>query len=261
MQAKEEVIFTIIVVIFVLIFLAILFLVFITRNNTRKNKLLFENERIRKEFEKTLLDSRLEIQEYTLNHVSREIHDNIGQTLSLVRLQLNSAENISELENTDELLGKAITDLRTLSHSLNTNFVKENGFIPSLEDLLKQFEKSGKFEIRFRNNAPDFRLDDERGLITFRVIQEILNNVIKHAEASEIILSVNQSRSAQSLTIEDNGKGFDTTEMKNTGIGLKNIKDRVQMIGGQLDIHSEINKGTQIKISLPIEKVNKNSIG
>lgn len=261
MQAKEEVVFTIIVVILVLVFLAILFLVFITRNNTRKNKLLYENERIRKEFEKTLLDTKLEIQEYTLNHVSREIHDNIGQTLSLARLQLNSSEDISQLEMTDELLGKAIADLRTLSHSLNTNYIREKGFSQSLESLLQQFEKTGKYQTEFDNKAPNFYINDEHGIIVFRVVQEILNNITKHAHASKIKLSLCSTFGHQIINIEDNGCGFEVANSQNMGIGLKNIYERVQIIGGTLDIRSEINKGTQIIISLPDGRTIENSTG
>lgn len=251
MRAKEEVIFTIIVVILVLVFLAILFLVFIARNNTRKNKLLYENERIKKEFEKTLLDTRLEIQEYTLNYVSREIHDNIGQTLSLARLQLNSSDEFSQQEALDDLLGKAITDLRTLSHSLNTDYIKEQGFIPSIESLLNQVGKAGMYKIDFYNESSDFYLTDEHGLIIFRVIQEILNNITKHAKASRISMTFNDENSGQFILIKDDGCGFDMNNLKSSGIGLKNIKDRVQIIGGHIDIQSEMNKGTQIKISLP----------
>lgn len=108
MYAKEEVIFTIIIVIFILIFIAIMFMVFLVRNNARKNRLVFENERIRKEYEETLMNSRLEIQEHTLNYVSREIHDNVGQMLSLVRLQLNGIESPKDIEDTDQLLEKQL---------------------------------------------------------------------------------------------------------------------------------------------------------
>ncbi|MCO6498144.1 MAG: hypothetical protein J5I50_10825, partial [Chitinophagaceae bacterium] len=186
MYAKEEVIFTIIIVIFILIFFAIMFMVFLARNNARKNRLLFENERIKKEYEETLLNSRLEIQEYTFNYVSREIHDNIGQMLSLARLQLNGIESPDDIENTDELLGKAIADLRLLSHTLNTNHIKEKGLIPSVEELLNQFERSGKFKTHITLPEQSFHLSDDNELIVFRVIQELLNNISKHAQASEI---------------------------------------------------------------------------
>lgn len=251
MQAKEEVIFTIIVVVLVLVFLAILFLVFLARNNNRKNRLLYENERIRKEFEQTLLNTQLEIQEQTLNHVSREIHDNIGQTLSLARLQVNSSDPNEELEAADQLLGKAIADLRTLSHSLNTNHIKENGFTESLRVLLEQFEKTGKFIVEFVNDDHSFEIGDDSGLIVFRVIQEILNNITKHAKADKISIILSHETEVSKIMISDNGCGFDINALKEKGIGLRNIADRIRIIGGKISINSEINKGTQIEISLP----------
>lgn len=252
MHAKEEVIFTIIIVIFVLVFLAILFLVIVARNNTRKNKLLFENERIKKEFEKTLLHTRLEIQEQTLSHVSREIHDNIGQSLSLVRLQLGSMEvnDISQLENTDELLGKAIADLRILSHTLNTDLIKEKGFVDSVNDLVGQMKKTKRYEITFSSENFTDDLPEDQSLILFRVVQEILNNVMKHAEASVIEISLSSINVNSMISIRDNGKGFDIAKMKSNGLGLKNIEERIKIIGGGLHIDSDPGKGTTITITL-----------
>src|SRR5690606_35692931 len=104
MRANEEVVFTIIVVIIILVFLAIMFLVALARHNQRRNKLILENQKIKKDFEQTLLNTQLEIQEQTLTHISREIHDNIGQVLSLARLQLHSLSdnpNEEDVEYTD----------------------------------------------------------------------------------------------------------------------------------------------------------------
>ncbi len=251
MYAKEEVIFTIIIVIFILIFIAIMFMVFLVRNNARKNRLVFENERIRKEYEETLMNSRLEIQEHTLNYVSREIHDNVGQMLSLVRLQLNGIESPKDIEDTDQLLEKAIADLRQLSHTLNTNHIKEKGFAPSVAELLKQFERSGKFKTVFINSEEPFHLSDDNGLIIFRVVQELLNNISKHAAASEIRIELRKKPAYQEVIISDNGKGFDTKATSSGGIGLRNISDRVEIMGGNLTINSEISKGTTVNIRIP----------
>lgn len=254
MQEKEEVIFAIIVVIFILIFLGIMFLVILARNNARKNRLLFENERIKKEYEETLLKSRLEIQEHTLNHVSREIHDNIGQLLSLARLELNSIGAEADRGTTDELLEMAIAELRSLSHSLNTNHIKEKGFTQSLEDLLNQFQKSGKFQAFLIQDEDPFQLAEDKELILFRVIQELLNNITKHAQASEIKIELRHQKHLQQIIVTDNGVGFDTHSKKSQGIGLKNISERVAVIGGNLTIFSEIGKGTRINISIPNER-------
>lgn len=259
MQAKEEVIFTIIVVILALVFLAIFFLVFLTRNNARKNRMLFENERIRKEFEKTLLHTQLEIQEQTLSHVSREIHDNIGQTLSLVRLQLNmpdaAIERVQEKENNmheaDELLGKAIQDLRALSHSLNTNMVAEKGFVASVEDLLRQLERAGRYQTQLVLPDEHFDMDDDRGIILFRMVQEILNNIVKHAQAKNIRITLRQDDDLSSVVIVDDGRGFDPQEETGSGkgMGLAGIRERAGVLGGRLEIDSRTGEGTAMTIT------------
>jgi len=252
MQGKEEVIFTIIVVVFLLIFLAIMLLVFLAKNNTRKNRLLFENERIKREYEDALLNTRLEIQEHTLDYVSREIHDNIGQMLSLARIQLNNIES-EEYKETDELLGRAIADLRALSHNLNTNHIKDIGFNEALQNLVEQFGRSGKYHIKLQNEDSQFYIDEEKGLIIFRIIQEVLNNITKHANASEINIQLDTHAEQSEINIIDNGKGFDPAKLNGGGIGLKNMNDRIKLIGGKLNISSVLGKGTHVKILLPHE--------
>lgn len=258
MQAKEEVIFTIVVVILVLVFLAIFFMVFLVRNNARKNRLLFENERIRKEFEKTLLHTQLEIQEQTLSHVSREIHDNIGQTLSLVRLQLNmqdipgqNVQKTGKMHEADELLGKVIQDLRLLSHSMNTNMVADKGFVASVEALLQQLQRTGRYQTLLDIYNEHFSIDDDRGIILFRMVQEILNNIVKHAHAKNIRISMKQDDDASSVVIQDDGKGFDP-QMKTgsgKGMGLASIMERAGVIGGSLEIDSHAGEGTIMTIT------------
>lgn len=255
MQAKEEIIFTIIVIVIVMIFFGILFLVMLARHNTRKNRFLYENEKIKKYFEETLLNTRLEIQEQTLNHISQEIHDNIGQVLSLVRLQINTLAaqpSQEEIANTDVLLEKAIADLRSLSHSLNTNTIKEKGFIESVKQILLQFEKTGKFRITFHPGDSDFFISDDYGIILFRIIQEVLNNIVKHAQASEISFKITSKIGVQEIAITDNGRGFDTgLENGNVGgIGLKNIIERTKVIGAKLSLISQPGTGTTVLITL-----------
>ena len=252
MRANEEVVFTIIVVIIILVFLAIMFLVALARHNQRRNKLIYENQKIKKDFEQTLLNTQLEIQEQTLTHISREIHDNIGQVLSLARLQLHAlSESPSEedINYTDNLLEKAITDLRGLSHSLNTNSIKENGFAVSVKKILKQFEKTGKFITSFHDESY-FEISDDHGIILFRIIQEVLNNIVKHAEATEISIRIEKPDEHTVISIADNGKGFNTENLQSAdgGIGIRNIKERALIIGAKLSLISQANHGTTVSI-------------
>ena len=252
MRANEEVVFTIIVVIIILVFLAIMFLVALARHNQRRNKLIFENQRIKKDFEQTLLNTQLEIQEQTLTHISREIHDNIGQVLSLARLQLHTLSanpGNEEIDYTDNLLEKAITDLRSLSHSLNTNSIKENGFTASVEKILEQFEKTGQFKTSFYDEV-GFNISDDHGIILFRIIQEVLNNITKHAMATEITIRIEKTNNQTTISIVDNGKGFNTEKIATheAGIGIRNITERALIIGAKLSLISQENYGTTVRI-------------
>ena len=253
MRANEEVIFTIIVVVIILVFIAIIFLVALARHNHRRNKLMFENQKIKKDFEQTLLNTQLEIQEQTLTHISREIHDNIGQVLSLARLQLHSLstnDQEDDIEHTDNLLEKAITDLRGLSHSLNTNSIKDNGFSASVTKLLEQFKKTGKFKTSFIDET-NFTVSDDHGIILFRIIQEVLNNIVKHADATEIIIRIANIDHHTTIFITDNGKGFDLEKLHSVdnGIGIRNITERAMIIGAKLSVLSQPNNGTTVKIT------------
>lgn len=218
----------------------------------RKNKLLLEQERMNIAFEQTLLKSKLEIQENTFNDISREIHDNIGQVLSLVRINLNTLDTSADAEKInlmDDLMGKAITDLRNLSHSLNADHIRNNGWLPPVTKLLSDLEKTGKYatHIYYDENLPSPGSD--KPIILFRMIQEIINNIIRHAAADTIHLDARKEDGKLIIKIVDNGKGFDVGR-KPGGVGLQNLKNRAKMVNADLAIKSEQGKGTTVTISI-----------
>jgi signal transduction histidine kinase len=218
----------------------------------RKNKLLLEKERMSMEFEQTLLKSQLEIQEHTFNHISREIHDNIGQVLSLVRINLNTLEapgDSEKLELMDELMGKAITDLRSLSHSLDADHIRNNGWMTPVTKLLTDLQKTGKYKTFIEQDENLPALGNDKPIILFRMVQEVINNVIRHAGADTIHLDVKKENDKLVIKIEDNGKGFDTG-INSGGVGLQNLKNRSKMINADLLIKSEQGKGTLVTISI-----------
>ncbi len=220
----------------------------------RKNKLLLEKERMNIEFEQTLLKSKLEIQEHTLNEISREIHDNIGQVLSLVRINLNTIDAPSETEKInlmDEWMGKAITDLRNLSHSLDSDHIRNHGWVSPVIKILNGLQQSGKYKTftDVGENLPV--LGNEKPIILFRMIQEILNNVIRHAGADTIHLEAKKENDKIVIRIRDNGKGFDVGRNPG-GVGLQNLKNRSKMINADLSIKSERDKGTTVIIAIII---------
>jgi signal transduction histidine kinase len=221
----------------------------------RKNKLLLEKERMNIEFEQTLLKSKLEIQEHTFTEISREIHDNIGQVLSLVRINLNTLDapvEAKKINLMDELLGKAITDLRSLSHSLDADHIRNKGWITAVTRLLNDLQKSGKYKTHLQQDDDLPALGNDKPIILFRMIQEIINNVIRHAAADTIHLDARKENNNLVIKITDNGKGFDVSK-NSGGVGVQNLKTRSKMIGADLVIKSDKGIGTVVTISIKTE--------
>jgi signal transduction histidine kinase len=203
------------------------------------------------EYGQTLLKSQIEIQEQTLQHISREIHDNIGQVLSLVSLNLNTITTFDKdkLKSTNGLVTKAIDDLRGLSKSLNPDRVQTIGIIESIKTELEQLERTGRFETNFTIKKDLNEITPEKTIILYRMIQEVLNNIIKHSHATRVTVSVYGDEDDDIISITDNGSGFNTGS-NSSGLGLQNLKQRAAMINAALAITSKINEGTSVYFTL-----------
>jgi signal transduction histidine kinase len=181
-----------------------------------------------------------------MRQISQEIHDNVGQILSLVNLNLNtmSVYDSNKINNTSELVNKAITDLRNLSKSLNPESIAKQGLIQLLRNELHQLEASGKYKT-FLVVEDEIALPSNRLIILYRIIQEVISNIIRHSNATEVKAAVSKN----SLCIADNGKGF-TTSLESAGLGLHNLKQRANAIGGTLDVETSEGKGTIVTFNL-----------
>jgi len=252
-EKQQDILITIIVasVFFVLLGIFLLVLLFLFLRRQRKNQK--EKEEMRNHFEKTLLKTQIEIQDQTIAYVAKEIHDNIGQILFLAKLNNNqiTQSNVEEKVNViDELLGRAFNDLRSISHNLKNNSFHQIGFTESIEQLLHNIERTGKYVTSF-DAPPSDEIDDLMSgneIILFRIIQEVVNNILKHAEADKINITIEQKGIDFSVIIEDNGKGFEIDKLKQDkkGIGLKNIFDRAKLINTTVIINSELGIGTKV---------------
>jgi signal transduction histidine kinase len=218
----------------------------------RKNTLLLEKERMRIQFEQTLLQSKLEIQEETFTYISREIHDNIGQALSMVKLNLHTLDlpaDDQRMATIDEMLEKSIADLRSLSHSLDSDSIRINGWENEVEKLLFNLQKTRKYKVNFHAEPDLPALGKDKPIILFRIIQEVINNIIKHAKATAIEFSAFQKNKIICIEIKDNGKGFDRSKSV-AGSGLNNLASRSKMIDADLQINSAPGEGTLVKLSI-----------
>ena len=215
-------------------------------------------------YQQEILKAQLEMKEKTLYTVSQEIHDNIGQMLSLAKLNLNTLtfDNFStakqKITTTKDLIGKAIQDLRDLSKTLNSDYVSRKNLSDSLQFELNFIGKTGLYETELQVFGKEQPFDPEQQLIIFRIAQEILNNIIKHAQAQHIFIKLEYLTDKMILSISDDGNGFDIstlydTHSQNKGAGIYNMYHRAKLIGAELAIDSSLGKGTFIQLSVPFQ--------
>ena len=249
---------TTIVLLFLLSFIAAVLFLY-----QKKNILYYkELEDVKNAYDKNLLETQLEIQEQTFQDISREIHDNIGLSLTLAKLQLNTINYSDEnriAENIDssiDLISKALLDLSDVSKSLNSELIKNNGLYNTLKNETDKICRSGKYKIEFIEEGNIVFLSAHKELILFRIAQEALNNILKHARANKITITLKYETCHISLLVEDNGIGFEKAEIEKPGSGkinngLTNMRTRTALLGGTLSIESSAGKGTRISITSP----------
>jgi signal transduction histidine kinase len=249
----NQITFQILSILFVFLILGGFIIVLLFLYQKRQQKYLQENQLAQTQFQQALLQTQLEIQEQTLKTISEEIHDNVGQVLSLAKLNLNTLEHNTEqkLQNTKQLISKAINDLRDLSRSMHGDRIAELGLQQSLTDELQILQNSGEFETHLNITGEKYKLPAQKEMVIFRIVQEASNNAIKHAKAKNISLQLNYESEVFVLTVQDDGIGFNSAEMQNKGIGLKSMQNRAQLIGGTCTLHSTPATGTSITIELP----------
>jgi two-component system, NarL family, sensor kinase len=263
--SEQEIYYTVIVGGGLMIFLTGIIVFAVLRYKNRVRFHLKERELLKSTYQKELLQIQLEIQEQTLKNISQEIHDNIGQALTLAKLNLNTmpptgADVQEKITTTKELVSKAIVDLRDLSRSLNTDYVANMGLEKAIEYELTLITKSSNIKTQFDTIGQSYRLTKQKELILFRIVQEVLNNTLKHAGASSIQALIKYGEASLDLSISDDGKGFDAAAIKtgqqhSNGLGLHNMPDRAKLIGAACEINSTPGAGTRIVISIPTDAV------
>ncbi len=269
MPGKNEEIYVIILIGIALALLLVGFIVTILflyqRRQHRQEQQLV---RMRDQYEQEVLRSQLEIQESTFKTIAQELHDNIGQVLSVVKLSLSilpldkGHEAYESVQNTRQMLNKVIADMADLTKSLHTDRITQIGLPEAIRFDLESLRRTGLLEIGFSVSGDEYYFEEQKGIFLFRMFQEMLNNILKHSKATKINVEVIYSTDDKFvLKVEDNGVGFDlgkkqTQTTSSSGLGLKSMRNRAHLIGAMIDIHSEPGKGTTIVVELPLQKGN-----
>ena len=220
--------------------------------------------RLRKEYEEEVLRSQLEIQETTMKTIAQELHDNIGQSLSVIKLWMSMAPIEKDhaayegVQSSKEMLYKVIRDMADLTKSLHTDRISDIGLYESVRFDLASIRRAGSLEIDFQTEGEEFHFPDQKSIFIFRMYQEMMNNIIKHSQAIHVKVSiVYTGNDTFVLTIADDGVGFDLQKKNPSrsgsgGLGLKNMENRAKMIGADLSIQTEPGKGTAITVTVPL---------
>jgi len=237
---------------------SILLLIF----NYRNRQMIFHEsfKKAQDQYEKSLITTQLEIQEQTFQNISREIHDNIGLSLTLAKLQLNTFDwseiekSSAKLESSIQLLSASIAQLSDISKSLNADIIIQQGLLQALEEETQRIRQADQFELRYEVKGSPVFMDSNKELIIFRIIQEAFNNVIKHANASAVQLQLDYCPEQIQILVTDNGRGFDPERNRNGGnAGLKNMETRAQILKGEMQVFSSAESGTNLIFTIPIE--------
>lgn len=255
---KSRVIFAVLFATAVLVLLAFFLLLFFVRYRARSNQYIREREKLKKEFEQTLLQSKVEVQENTFAVLSGELHDNIGQLLVSAKAhiavtQLNLKDPPNTLQVAEETLQHAINEIRYISKLLNKDWLQQFDFIENMQTEINRINALKTLQLNW-THPEQLLLPPEEQLILFRIVQEALQNSVKHADGARIDIEVSHSVSSLIVSITDDGKGFEENTHKNAGLGLKNMSHRTQLLGGTIEWISSAGKGSKVILKLPAKK-------
>lgn len=242
----------------IILFIIFLFLYF--RQRAAKDKIIAQ-QRIRQlEEEKKVLAAKalVEGQDEERKRLASELHDGLGVILSTVKLQFSSIrdkspESVPLVEKAAELIEQATGDVRKISHDMMPGLLTRMGLYEALIDLFDKVNDTE--EIKVETNIPDDleRLDENKEIMLYRIIQELVNNTLKHAEAKNVEFSVARANGNLEVLYKDDGKGFDVKEkLESKTIGLKSIQSRINFMNGGVEIYSRPGEGTKYKFTIPI---------
>lgn len=205
------------------------------------------------EFEKALAESEHEIKEQTLKNIGMELHDNVGQLLSVAKMQINMGLGLLEepqkepFEDARETVGKSLSEIRSLSKVINGEVMAQWRLYDAIEEEVKRLNKSGIISVTYTVLGTVFPILQKEKIIIFRIIQECCSNVVKHAEATELELTANYTDNRLKISIHDNGVGFDLDRAAK-GSGLINMQSRAKLINAELAFQSNSKEGTTITL-------------
>ena len=212
---------------------------------------------LQKEKKLLAMNAMLEGQEAERIRIAKDLHDGLGGLLSTVKARLSNItnevkkiESYNIYEKTTSLVDEACDEVRRISHNLIPGALRLEGLKGAVQVLAAELEESHNLKVNQEIFGFTDAMDETKEVFLFRIIQEAINNIIKHAGANNVLMQLSENEQEYHVIIEDDGSGFDTTG-DSSGLGLKSIRSRVDHLKGELDISSKIGEGTTISIQIP----------
>lgn len=232
--------------------------IYIWKYKQRKREHDTEIKKKNETHQRELLATQLEIQQATMQQIGRELHDNIGQKLTLVSLytqQLlyeNKVTEVSErIDQVSQIINQSLQDLRSLSKTLTDDNINQKDIITLIQEEVDNTNDFKNCKVSFEHNFKQLDLEFVQKNVLLRITQEFIQNSIKHSKCENIFITLTTSDEALwELNIRDDGKGFDRSKITSNGIGLTNMKNRAVIIGAEFNLESQENQGTTLSIIL-----------
>lgn len=247
-----------------IVFFTLLVVLFVLFSYFQKKKTQFLIDKMESEihFQSELIKTRVEIKDQTLTEISKELHDNIGQIISVAIMQVNmytqKKEPVTtiELEELKGVISKSLDEIRILSRIINKDNLINTNFIESIKNDFKRIHKLKNIECEFNINCEFPKINIEHELILYRIFQESIHNSLKHSSSKKLEMTITCDKDFITIELKDYGIGFDS-KITHKGLGLNNIQFRAKLIGAKLSIISNKN-GTNILLYYPLNKQNEN---
>ncbi len=258
-ESERNLLIYMLVVVVIIVSLIILFFIVFQK---QKNKLILEKFKQQKEFDEELIKTQQEIQEETLKHVGRELHDNIGQMLVMSTMQMNAAVKIVnddnakiKVSNAAETLKNTLDEVRALSKSLNSDVIFNLGFDATVKNEIERLNKTGLIQSHVTMTGEKVNFENKKDeLILFRILQEFSSNTLKYAEAENLNVALNYHKDRLEIRVADDGVGFDINSAEK-GSGLINMEKRAELIKSDFQLESQPKKGTTLNLIYPYRTI------
>lgn len=243
----------------VLLIVCTLIIIFFIVFQKRKNRMLLDKIELEQAFQEEISITQIEIQEQTLKNIGQELHDNVGQILSVANMNMSilemqvPAELKDSFTDTKNAVKDSLSELRALSKTLNSDYISNRGFKESITGEINRLNKLKLVDatIEIKGDSKLF-MEGKQSIILFRILQECISNTVKYAQASTFKVVLNYTEEAFLISAEDNGKGFDMTSAEK-GTGLINMKNRAELINAEFKLLSSQGNGMQLQLKYPYQ--------